>query len=602
MESKLTVVGTVELDSKSYQLVRTKESKGRSWNEEFQNEPPWDQAQPNLIHEPMFTWHLGGFKSRQGIQGTSEYGKNSDARFPFRLLPSPLINSVTLTGSTVVPTDIFESEGYIWVLAGRYVFRVDPTDNSVVVSKDFGAGVAGVMGLVWEADYALVTTNEATNSIWKVVAGTPDTWTQQSTGTYYPYLMAPGLDRLFVVNKAGQMKNISTGLDPLDGGNYADSVQCGRTYTAPNGLVAFDRTAFVGKPEGLFGVDQTGRGIPLLRRMAYHANNTLGMLNFEPYVLVPHINGIDRFIPGNSESVGLEKEIMNESPIKVTTAPVKSLATDGYWTYASTPVGSDNYILVSRERRSGEPSFGSLIWDTWLHFTNASICSALHVSATASPMRLWFGYGLNLAYVKLDQSEFSASASRFTARLNFDDWGTKDFPQVVAVGRNLDATTYWDVYFSVDGAAYSNLDIDGNPMRVNSAAKFTFYLPTSASGREIQYRLDYVSDDPSQLGELVYFDAYAIPRPKQVRLPTFQLLLATGIRHGDQIEHRSVTDQLNDLIDLRKSGAAISTTGPWGDALKVHVVNMQVVEAFQQGSGDPELLVQVSLQVREVAE
>ena len=141
MAVKLKHVGTVKIGSESYQLVQTDDR--QAWREEYLHEPPWTEGLPATLSEPTETWHLGGLKSKQGIPGTSEYGQNTDGRFPFRLLPGPEVTTVTLTGSLANPTRIFEALGYIWAVCGRYVFRIDPSDDSVVESKDFGIGGKG---------------------------------------------------------------------------------------------------------------------------------------------------------------------------------------------------------------------------------------------------------------------------------------------------------------------------------------------------------------------------------------------------------------------------------------------------------------------------
>src|SRR3990172_6487765 len=96
------------------------------------------------------------------------------------------------------------------------------------------------------------------------------------------YRLAAGINRLFKVNKEGTLKNISTGLDPQLETNWADTVQCGDKFTLPTGLVAYDRTAFVGKPEGMYGVDEDGFGVPLIKRVARDVDNGRGMRVYEP--------------------------------------------------------------------------------------------------------------------------------------------------------------------------------------------------------------------------------------------------------------------------------------------------------------------------------
>ena len=204
MVSRPKHIGTVKIGAESYLLAETEDR--QAWQKQFLHEPPWADGLPAMLSEPSETWHLGGFKTRQGIPGTYEYGVNTDTRFPFRLLPGPLLTALTLTGSVSPPTRIFEALGYIFVVAGRRVFRIDPATDAVVESKDFGAGVLGVDGLKWESNKGLVTTDAADQSLWEVSAiGSPDTWTQAAVGIK-PYKLAAGIDRLFGVQADGLLK------------------------------------------------------------------------------------------------------------------------------------------------------------------------------------------------------------------------------------------------------------------------------------------------------------------------------------------------------------------------------------------------------------
>ncbi|KKK84476.1 hypothetical protein LCGC14_2782950, partial [marine sediment metagenome] len=246
-------IGTTDALGEDYLLAETENQ--QAWQEQYLHEPPWAEGLPPILSAPSETWHLGGLKSKEGILGTSEYGQNTDARFPFRLLPGPLVSTVTLTGSASNPTKIFEALGYIWVVAGRRVFRVDPADDGIVESKDFGAGgTLGVDGIKWEDDTGLVTTDDADQSLWEVTAiGSPDTWAQAAAGIK-PYRLAAGIDRLFGIEDSGLLRNVVSGLDPMVAINWADRIQCGETSTKPTGLLAFEKTVLAGKPEGLFGV------------------------------------------------------------------------------------------------------------------------------------------------------------------------------------------------------------------------------------------------------------------------------------------------------------------------------------------------------------
>ncbi|KKL50776.1 hypothetical protein LCGC14_2302120, partial [marine sediment metagenome] len=498
MPSRPKHVGTVTIGSESYQLAQTEER--QAWQEQYLHEPPWTEGLPSMLSEPAETWHLGGLKSKQGVPGTSEYGQNCDARFPLRLLPGPAVTTITLTNSATTPSRIFEALGYIWAVCGRRVFRIDPSDDSVTESKDFGAGgTLGIDGMRWEDNTGLITTDDADQSLWEVTAiGSPDTWAQAAAGVK-PYRLAAGIDRLFGIEDSGLLRNCVSGNDPMVSASWADEIQCGETSTKPTGLLAFEKTVLAGKPEGLFGVSPEGKGVPLIKRMVRDDSNCQGMNMYEPYAIVPHSRGAYRFIPGLVESMGIEREILNESLVR---GRFKGFATDNQWLVGLLAVGVHTYIMVARDRVSGEPGFGPMIWDTWV-FLSGKTSEAIYPSTLTSPLRLWFGSDNDIAYLKLSDSggapdvsdsayRFATSGFRYTNKYNFGDWRDKDFPKVVVVGSGtLSAARYWTVSYTVDGGGSVTVDIDGVTMKVDSDGLHTFFLPLTAVGREVQFRLDY---------------------------------------------------------------------------------------------------------------
>ncbi len=610
MVSKIKHVGTVRIGTEDYKLAETDDQ--QAWQEQYLHEPPWLEGLPPVLSEPAETWHLGGLKSKQGIPGTSEYGQNTDARFPFRLLPGPKVSVITLTGSISNPTSFFETLGYLWAVCGRYVFRIDPSDDSVVESKDFGAVISGIEGLEWEENKGLVTVQTPEpqdRTLWEVSSiGTPDTWANAAVGVK-PRRIAAGIDRLFGVQFDGLLRNIVSGNDPLVAASWSDEIQCGSKIQIPTGIIVFEKTALVGKPDGLYGVSPEGKGARVISRMTRDVDNCLGLAVIEPHAWVPHSRGLYRFAPGLVESIGLEKEIINEGPVR---GRFKAFVSDGQWVFGILPVGSDTYIMVSRDRRGGEPGFGPLIWDTWVFLSGIS-SESIWLSDLWSPPRLFLGHDNNVGYIKLSTGagapdvgdaayEFALAGKRFTHKYTFGDWRGKDFPKIAVVGKGtLSATRYWDVYYSVDGGAYSVLDIDGNTMRVNSDGLHTFYLPLATVGREVQFRLDFVGDSATAPPELNYFEPFAVPQSKKIPINVIQLHLVRDAKYDIGQEARSAAEQLEDLRVLDEDAAPLKASGPWGENKDMWLKSLRLVSVLQEPDLEAEYLVEVSLQERKVS-
>ncbi len=602
--SQFELLGTVFLNTEQYELVRMNkdDTKELSTSEEFGEEPPWEKGAPPFVTDAMSTWHLGGLKSRQGIPGTYEYGVDVNTSRAFMVEPSGLQNAVTLTSASGPVLSMFECLSYIWAVTAKRVYRIHPTTFAVTLSKDNSAQAYNfVQGIKWEGDYGIITTDDPAVAVWYVTAiGSPDTW-GQSADTY-AYYMAAGINRLFKITTAGELKNCLTGLSPVVNANWGDQVQIGDTSNRPTGLFAYERTVYAGKPEGLYGVGDNGLGMPVIKRTVREADNFRKSTVMDPWLLVPHVRGLYRYMPGNVESIGLEKELINEAGID---GRWKAFAIDGDFIYGALqrPSG-DTFIMRGRERRAGESGFSPIVWDTWL-YTN-TVCQTMFISSQTTDPTLWIGEANNLAYVKLKNGpgavEYATVGRIHTYKMRFDDWNPKDFPRVDMVGEQLSATKYWELSYSIDGAVASNLDINGAVMRMTTSGKQSFFLPTSAVGKEIQLIISYANNSTTVPPILRYVEVFAVPQSKKVKLISAVLMLETGIRHLRGTENRSVDEQLQDLLTLAESAVPIVAQGPWTTVpVNVHIKRIRVAKEFQTMNQRPVKLVELALQVREGA-
>lgn len=604
--------GTAIIDGKQYRIVRDPEDrKQQAYRQDFADEPPWESGLPSMVSDPQYTWHAGGFKSRQGVAGTSEYGHNTDARWLGRLLPGPKINDVVLTSATVSPVRLFEANGLVYAISGTRVYRItNATPPVVTLSKTFTKPIR--MGISWESDEAVVTEDEIADStsnasIWSNTTGAPDTWTEAATAK--GFLLAKSMNRFFKIGHLSNLKNLSTGLALGTETNWADEVQIGKKVISdpPQALVSYERTVFTLKMDGLYGVgeDPTGFGVPISRKYT-HVLTGKGMVVIDPYIFIPHDKGLYRFQPGVIEDCGIEEELLNQSPV---TGMMTGLAASGKWIYAAMAIDGGVHVLVGREAKGDEPGFGPLIWDT-LMFINAHTVApdSVLVTGGAKP-RLWFATDTTLHFVDLgsvggpdilssDYRFTTTSGDRYTPRYRFDDWNTKTFPQFRIAGRNLSAAKKWAIAYRIDGGAWLTTDLAGAAMEIIADGIYTFQLPTTASGREIQYRFTFTNDSETVPPEINYWEPFAIPQSKKIPLMSVFLALEPGLRHERSVETREVTSQLNDLIALVENSASIVTTGPWGKDVNCLARKLRIVETRQSGVAEPQFIVELLLQQR----
>ncbi|KKL52009.1 hypothetical protein LCGC14_2289790, partial [marine sediment metagenome] len=474
---------------------------------------------------------------------------NTDGRWPFRLQPGPNVQGIAqLLQSGDTPTCGAEALGYQWVGAGQRVYRIDPSDDTVLESKDFGSGVTVKDCLEWEDGYLYITTDADDQSLWRCTAvGTPDTWAQSDAGTK-AYKITKTHDTMFRVSKTGLLKKVGTGLNPIVSANWADSIQMGNKTDTPNSLKPLEDTVLCGKPDGIFAVSATGFGRQIITRMLPHANNGLGMLPFEPFMFIPHSRGLIRYAPGSATDVGLEKELLNESPVMGT---FTAMASDGLWVYGVMAVGSDVYIVAGREAKDNEASFGPMVWDT-LIFLESATCSWIGLSMAWTDPTLLLGFDNAIYKVSLEAGismpkEFLSTGKRYSPKYDFGDEKPKDFPKFDISGQNLSGDRKWTISYSIDDGAFLTTDINGDTMVLTSDEPQTFALPTTATGRTIQYLFEYsdVAGVATEHGDIVHFVPYGIPQSSKIPIITVQLQLAAGLRRDQKYSRQSCRGLLN---------------------------------------------------------
>ena len=231
---------------------------------------------------------------------------------------------------------------------------------------------------------------------------------------------------------------------------------------------------------------------------------------------------------------------------------------------------------------------------------------AMYPSTLTTPPRLWFGNDNDISYIKLTDINdstyrFATSGLRYTVKYTFGDWQNKDFPKILVAGKGtLSAARYIDVYYSVDGGAFSALDIDSATMRLNSDGLFTFYLPLAVVGREVQFRFNFTGDSTSAPPEISYFEPFAVPQSKKIPINVIQLHLVADEIGGERMEVRTAAQQLSDLHTLDESSSPLKASGPWGEDKDMWLKSLKLVSVVQEPDVEAEYLVEVALQERKV--
>lgn len=134
---------------------------------------PWEPGDPTTPWRiPLHPWIGGVNVDRLGNLGSaspsgrhSTHSKaNADTSNAGMLLFPPLVNSITLTNGNA-PSKIVQFASKLFVLGGRYMYSIDPTNNTAALDMDFGAGNAAVDFAPFNSE--LIVAMGETTKIWK---------------------------------------------------------------------------------------------------------------------------------------------------------------------------------------------------------------------------------------------------------------------------------------------------------------------------------------------------------------------------------------------------------------------------------------------------
>ncbi len=342
--------GTVTIDGKSYQLVRPDAQKGEPsplpYKVDNSNEPPWEFRLPDILSEKSLSWDQGGLKSYQGTEqidtrftilppvNISEYGINTDGRWPRRLVPGPALNTYTLTGNTssirwifsgpgqsIIPGGVISGPGAsIFIVAGNNVYlEAGQTLPDLCFTSSANPPI---MGVWWQGNPYIVGTD---GTIYK---GTLNGSEKDPSG-------AGGVTQ-WTPSASTNVSNVDEGFGATDGDStYNSSSTAGQidTFAYANFSLS-DPTTPIGGVELLTSLRRTSTGgtTPVMRAVC-----RIGGVNYFASFIDATLNGAA--IPGaiqNDTSYHWHAAVFYTNP-----------ATGALWTFTDIDAAEFGYELTT---------------------------------------------------------------------------------------------------------------------------------------------------------------------------------------------------------------------------------------------------------------
>ena len=428
---------------------------------------------------PFVTCHFGGGYARFNVQGCYDEALNVDCSIPGVVILGPKQTDLTISGSANV-SDFFEIGGKLYVLAGRYCKRLDPSDDSVKTpnngadGKDFGAGAVATKAVLFEGNAYIgfssdTPIEEFSGSAWDNVD--PDTSSATVVRAKYwgrEYMDEVG-DRLWAAYSSVYVRGCATGDDPLKADDWSPATphSIGDSGHAITGMVSADNRIYVAKTNGLYDFDSASRFANILKHVEQFTSSTNGVNTITDgrHIYYPHETGLIEYSRESRGARSVQPYGASGSTSRYGRITAQTIL--GKWHYVALYDGTDTWIMKGRYPDDDESMpqgwMGPMIWHDVTKLASVQ-CDALKVCGLTTPARLYYGRGANAGYIKIAKTSnplvelsgqaFAATGSLYLSPINFMSPGSiDDLVGFDIENEGFTASNYVNVYVSFDGGS-----------------------------------------------------------------------------------------------------------------------------------------------------
>jgi len=436
-------------------------------------------------------------------------------------------------------------------------------------------------------------------------------WSQASA--LYMGHIAVFKDRAWASTTQHQVQSFA--VTPTTAANWGAVYPVGDPGSAITSMVELGELLYVGKTNGLYALGSSGLAQSLTPELRAYTNaeNCVNTTGWHGSIWVPHIRGLLNYRNLGAQGFLVTpatpgQDVDEDNPIR---GQITALAGDNRWLFAALyTAGGDTYVLAGRTAQGEEQAYGMLIWHPLAKIV-AKKCECLHISGLWTNPRLFLGIGADVGYIVLPRHsdnpiQDSNCRYQLSGSIYFPahSWGTpttvKIWKSVEIMGELLSAARYVDVYYRVDGLAWTKAGRAAIPLRHVMA------LPSGGvTGSKIELRLDYTipnSAAPLNVRSLV---VRGVERPETVQLITAAVRCADDLPLRGRMGkcRRSGATILGELKALAKGKRAVTLTDVLGTDRQVLVgPSVQEGEVQQEGDLPREVVATIRMSEFEVEE
>jgi hypothetical protein len=376
---------------------------------------------PQLDPINAITFHHGSGASRAVGNGMAAWGENIWTCDPGIVLPGPLVSRVTLpvAGTAPVPPQGFiEYGGDLYMVAGRYVYRITGGSSAPVQDLDLGAGNVGV-AFQLAAGQLHLSAGTSGPTLYSKTAPGAGNWSNSVTGTTgmqigqmgHVYWTTSGLTAERLVTQVGSTTiRYTNGGDPRNNASYTPGTAGAAIDVGPYPIQRFVATRdhlYISTTGGLRDLDSSGLAPMLTPEIELQQSSTNGMAVLAAGGMIYINGGYDLYrVPVTAMLGYAEVEIVtpgnpsllpNETPVH---GYITALTRKGQWLIACQYDDTNNvsYISWGRDAFQGyltspiqpEREAGPMVWNMCPIVLRQQKVTAMWTSGliTANP-RLW---------------------------------------------------------------------------------------------------------------------------------------------------------------------------------------------------------------------
>ena len=520
------------------------------------------------------------------------------------VLPGPLVTSIDLPTQPGADLEQFaEQSGNIYVVGGRYAYKIAGGTSPVTADQDLGASFTAISAVAFKTN--LIVGGRSSGNIWELPSG--GAWTHAMAGGAVQrgklttvWWDTGGGNSLRLVGEGASTSDLTyVAANPMLDTDWVSPITIG-PYPIRS-MVATRYHAFVATTGGLFDFGSDGTAPNLTPEIEHMVMDTNGRatLAAEGWVYLNagytlfRVRSIGQEY-AQPQECGWSAQLPKECPMSgYCTALVKF----GRWIWAFIYDGTNTWGIKGREAGANEQA-GPIVWYTAPIYLPGLKVTAAHVSGLVSQNpRLWMAVSdgttralrwaplaLDSAYRDLRQARqyrFSTSYQYdFPSETHGDDSLVKLYSETVAENENCGAGATIGLSISTDGATtYTPIGtVKTNPRATVRPTSETRYLRhimrLTGSGTTLT---------PPVLRKLT---RRAFPRPDLIEVRHYQVVLGPAVRHtSGALDGRDVSSARTLLSRLQTSGFA-TMRDEHGKELTVLVAPGETLTEIDANLGD----------------